>query len=278
MKSISSLLFLAGAADAFWRMECHSRLGIARIDPLVEPGEVSDHAHVIHGGQNFGMTVTADSLMESKCTSCRVTQDNSVYWTPSLHFQYTNGTTVLVPQVGGMLAYYLLYGENLKAFPKGFRALSGDVRRRNFTLPVPDPEKSLWGPSDKTQSALAQKALGFNCLNYGTAPEGSLYRHFMPDKQYLDANCPDGLRLELMFPSCWNGQDLDSHNHKSHVAYRDLVMGGNCPEGYDVQLPSLFYETIWNTYAFKGQDGQFVLANGDPTGKVFSSHRAHSRY
>ncbi|KAK3077228.1 hypothetical protein LTS18_010865 [Coniosporium uncinatum] len=88
----------------------------------------------------------------------------------------------------------------------------------------------------------------------------------MPDKEYLDANCANGLRLELMFPSCWNGKDLDSDDHKSHMAYPDLVMGGTCPEGFETQLVSMLYETIWNTYAFKGIEGQFVLANGDPTG------------
>lgn len=77
----------------------------------------------------------------------------------------------------------------------------------------------------------------------------------------------DGIRLELMFPSCWNGQDVDSPDHKSHVAFPDLVMTGTCPEGYPVKLPSLFYETIWNTYQYNGVDGQFLISTGDPTGE-----------
>lgn len=39
-----------GASDAFWRMLCHGRTGLARIDPLVDPGQISDHSHVVHGG------------------------------------------------------------------------------------------------------------------------------------------------------------------------------------------------------------------------------------
>lgn len=169
-------------------------------------------------------------------------------------------------------SYYLLYTDaanpsgNITAFPEGFQMISGDKRQRNFTMPIPDNDKSSWTPAQKTQSALSQKALGFNCLNYAANPEGSLYRHFLPDKDYLDANCLDGIRLELMFPSCWNGKDLDSDDHRSHVAFPDMVMSGSCPDGYDVKLPSLFYETIFNTYAFKGIDGQFVLSMGDPTG------------
>lgn len=144
--------------------------------------------------------------------------------------------------------------------------LAGDPFQRNFTWPVPDPPKSSWSGAQVSQEALRQKALGFNCLDYAGTAEASLYRHFMPNKTFLDANCPDGLRLELMFPSCWNGNDVDSDDHKSHVAYPDLVITGTCPEGYETRLVSLFYETIWNTYAFKDVDGYFALANGDPTG------------
>lgn len=36
-------------ALAFWRLPCRGRLGVARLDPLVNPGAVSSHAHVIHG-------------------------------------------------------------------------------------------------------------------------------------------------------------------------------------------------------------------------------------
>ncbi|EON67674.1 hypothetical protein W97_06817 [Coniosporium apollinis CBS 100218] len=44
---------------------------------------------------------------------------------------YANGTIVVVPKVGGMLSYYLLYGENVQAFPAGFRMLAGDGRRND---------------------------------------------------------------------------------------------------------------------------------------------------
>jgi len=147
--------------------------------------------------------------------------------------------------------------------------ISGDSFRRNSTLPVPDPPKSLWTAADKSQDALSQKAVGFNCLDYqgvANGPEPSLFRHFMPSKQYLDAYCPDGLRLELMFPSCWNGLDVDAPDHKSHVAYSDLVMDGTCPPEYGVRIPSLYFEVVWNTTQFRGDNGLFVLANGDPTG------------
>ncbi|KAJ5318997.1 uncharacterized protein N7506_011701 [Penicillium brevicompactum] len=263
---MACLTLFPSSATAFWRLPCRGRSGAARLDPIVNPGEVSGHTHAIHGSGNFGMSSNQASLRESDCTSCAVTQDKSAYWTPALYFMHTNGSAEMVEEVGGMLAYYLLYGENITAFPENFRMLAGDPFQRNFTWPVPDPPKSSWTGAQSSQAALRQKALGFNCLNYQSTAEASLYRHFLPNKTYLDEHCTDGVRFELMFPSCWNGKDVDSDDHTSHVAYPSLVMDGTCPEGYETRLVSLFYETIWNTYAFKDVDGYFALANGDPTG------------
>lgn len=206
-----------------------------------------------------------DTLNSSTCTACEVTQDHSAYWTPTLHFLYANGSSVMVEQVGGMLAYYLYYLQNVTAFPEGFAMIAGDPNVRNFTGPFPDTPLSSWPTDPSDQFFLQQRSLGFNCLNYGKTPEPSLYRHTMPTKDYLDANCADGLRLELAFPSCWNGE-TSSSNHKSHIAYPSLVKEGNCPPGYDQHLPFLFYETIWATNSFVGQSGQFLLSMGDPTG------------
>jgi hypothetical protein len=164
--------------------------------------------------------------------------------------------------------YYFLNGENITAFPKYFEMISGDTNQRNFSnYPVPDIDKSNWNVAPyNTQAFLRQAALGFNCLNYAKAAEPSLYRHFLPDKAYLDANCAQGVRFELAFPSCWNGKDTTSKDKKSHVAFPSETITGDCPPGFETRLPGLFYETIWNTNAFKGVDGVFVLANGDTTG------------
>ncbi|KAK2763125.1 hypothetical protein FQN54_009761 [Arachnomyces sp. PD_36] len=256
----------AAPASAFWRLPCMGDTGVARMDPLVNPGTISDHAHIVHGGGNFGKSSTRDTLLQSDCTSCAVKQDKSSYWAPALYFVHDNGAAELVEEVGGMLVYYLLNGDGPKAFPPGFRMLAGDKNQRNFTGPFPDPPLSSWSGDEISQFSLSQKALGFNCLNYDAPAEPSLYRHFLPEKSFLDQNCIDGVRFELMFPSCWNGKDLDSEDHKSHVAYPSLVKDGMCPEGFETRLVSLFYETIWNTYAFKDMPGKFVLANGDPTG------------
>lgn len=156
--------------------------------------------------------------------------------------------------------------QNVEAFPEGFQMISGNNRNRNTSIPNPDPKPlSPW--PDESQELRAQRAIGFNCLHYDREGEPALFRHSLPDKGYLDEHCTDGVRLELMFPSCWNGELDGGKDHKSHVAFPDGVGVGNCPPGYDRRLVTLFYETIVATDWFKGRNGKFVFSNGDPTGE-----------
>jgi hypothetical protein len=274
----SALLALSyvSPASAFWRLQCFGVAGVARIDPIVDPGTPSNHVHAIKGASGLNFNSTAADLLQSKCTSCQVQQDHSAYWEPQLYFFASNGTISIVPEVAGHLTYYkytpcyISNGTlmNPVAMPNDLRILSGNPYRRNFTLPVPDPPLP-WSGADATQDALAQKAIGFNCLNYQKAPEPSLYRHFLPDKSYLDANCVDGIRVEVLFPYCWNGE-LDSPDHKSHMAFPDANLnGGKCPEGYDQVTNQLFFETIYPVQNYVNDDGYFAFSNGDPTGMSF---------
>lgn len=169
--------------------------------------------------------------------------------------------------------------EKIEAFPKNFRMLAGDPYRRTYTLgnyTESDPPKSEWQSTGQSvETALRQRALGFNCLHYNRGDEASLSRHYLPNKDNTNNKtsvdeCSSGVRFELMFPSCWNGKDPDSPDHKSHMAYPSTISGGGCPQGYGKRLPTLFYEVIFNTQKYIGQNGQFVISTGDPTG--FSYH------
>ena len=85
---------------------------------------------------------------------------------------------------------------------------------------------------------------------------------------FFDHNCPDGMRAQVFFPSCWDGVNLDSADHKSHMAYPiQNFNSGDCPASHPVQLISLFYEMFVNVgdFPYNGA-GTWVLANGDTTG------------
>ncbi len=75
--------------------------------------------------------------------------------------------------------------------------------------------------------------------------------------------CPTGSHnvLVIRFPDCWNGRDLDSTNHKSHMAYR---VAGACPAGFPVRVPRLALNVHYQLPAVTG----LTLASGS----IYSTH------
>lgn len=240
--------------SAFWRMPCAGPVVTERADPVVNPGLVSGHVHTVMGASNFNYTTTYEDLRASDCTTCEIAQDLSSYWVPSLYFHdKVKNTFTDIKQVGGMLVYYIqrygYTGEQLYAFPDGFRMLAGDPMLRS------------------NAGTLASQAISYHCLNYSNPG--------LPETPFFPTTaCPDGLRQQIFFPSCWDGVNVDSTTHKSHVAYPSNSDSGTCPSTHPYRLVSLFYEVIWNTYAYYPQlsagTGEIVLSTGDPTG--YGSH------
>jgi hypothetical protein len=61
------------------------------------------------------------------------------------------------------------------------------------------------------------------------------------------------IRQTLIFPHCWDGKNLDSPDHVSHVAYgagSGATGGGNCPSTHPVKVPQIMYELMWNITTF----------------------------
>ena len=91
-----------------------------------------------------------------------------------------------------------------------------------------------------------------------------------------------GVRSEVVFPSCWDGVNLDSDDHKSHVAYpaSGSYDSGPCPSSHPVHLLTLFYEVTYRTDQFEwyGNEQPFVFSNGDQTGYAFHGDFVSSFY
>lgn len=236
--------------QGFFRMPCDNPLIVERIDPIISPGAVSGHVHTLSGGSNLSPSATYDDMRKSKCSSCLAKADMSAYWTPQLYFHWKNGTFTIANQVGGGLIYYLpRYHSsdktNVTAFPAGFKMLAGNPFLRSYN-----------------SSNLQAQAIGWNCLG-GTTPTRNPY---LPSE-----NCPDGLRGEVRFPSCWDGKNLYKTD-QSHMAYSDGE-SGPCPSTHPTRLITLFYEMMFSVDDFKAQRSlgsnstqPFVLAMGDATG------------
>ncbi|GGP71296.1 hypothetical protein GCM10010185_50480 [Saccharothrix coeruleofusca] len=180
-------------------------------DPIVYPGlPGASHMHTFLGNDSTNAGSTNDSL-KAGATNCKTPDDKSAYWFPTLY----NGDAVVAPS-GPQVIYYksgILAYQQVRSFPAGLRFVVGDQA------------------ATREQFQRAPGAVeGWECGD-------SFHNWDFP------AWCPPGSQLNIRYqaPSCWNGRDLDSVDHKSHMAYPDratLV----CPPSHPVAVPMLEFK------------------------------------
>jgi len=226
-------------------------LTIQRSDPIVNPGIPSGHVHAVIGGNAFQRTMGPKGALLANSTTCDKAIDHSNYWVPQMYHFRSDNMWEIVPFAVTAVYYQKRacdYKPGIKtcdksvvplAFPDGFRMVAGDPTRRTFN-----------------ESDFAHRAVHFQCLFDGGSSQ------YFP---FPDRHC-NLLRSEVYFPSCWDGVNLDSPDHKSHVAYPAIgnYNGGVCPESHPVALLSIFYEFFFDTSKYT--DRRFAFANGDATG------------
>ena len=246
-----ALVAITTPAQAFWRLSCGT-VQSGRVDPVVSPGKLASHAHKIAGASNIGLNSDYESLQKANCTSCEIGADKSAYWTPILYYQNANGT---FQEVGnqGMTVYYLGRGDNrsnIVPFPLGFRMLSGDTDARSYNTQV------LLPGSDRPQA----DRVSFACLD----------REPSKETPYMSrTSCINGLRAQIHFQSCWDGENLYKEDN-SHVAYMSGLDNGICPTTHPYLFVHLFYEVLYGVNDIEQTaGGKFVFSNGDTTGYGF---------
>jgi len=200
---------------------------VATDDPIVHPGEPgASHQHEFFGNTTTNADSTYASLRAGS-TTCRIAADTAAYWVPTL---YDDKQRVAPLRIN---AYYLRGGGRgrVVAFPAGLKVIAGD--------------SSATAPQSK--AVTGWKCAGIRPQALSTAPIA----------------CPSTSHAVLIirFPECWNGKDLDSADHQSHMAYR---VRGACPTGYPVRLPRLSLNVHYRLSSTTG----LTLASGS----IYSSH------
>jgi PKD repeat protein len=180
-------------------------------DPIVFPGQTgASHRHDFFGNTTTDASSTTESLLAGG-TTCDPVADRASYWVPTM---FANGVPVEVEQ-----ATFYYNNENVEA---------GAVR------PPPTGLKMLTGsPGRQTADGTASHYV-WSCLgNTGPSTSGGF------------TDCGPGGRIELIldYPSCWNGTDLDSADHRSHLAF---AQQDRCPASHPVPLARLQFKLRWN--------------------------------
>lgn len=214
---VSSLLVWAKpvlAAAPGWIVSCPPN-HVLPDDPIVFPGlPGASHLHVFTGAKTTDAFSTPDSLRAGG-TTCAMPDDTSAYWEPDATI---NGREVLPNNTAkGDLIYY-----RRVAAPSGYTVRT-----------IPDGLKLVIGNSHATTSAenplIGQGRIFWQCLGGGT--------HYPSPFGFT---CSGGVTLSFQLPNCWDGVNLDSPDHFSHMAY---PVGGSCPNSHPVVIPRL--QAFW---------------------------------
>jgi hypothetical protein len=197
-------------------------------DPIVHPEQQgSSHLHVFFGNTKTDAFSTEQSLLSSGNSTCRGGIVNrSAYWVPAL---LDAGGEPLVPEAA---QFYYKSGYNgitaaaIQPLPPGLRMIAGDPT---------------------SQSGQDEEIASWSCERGGESSAG------IPE-------CEAGSRvvMHVEFPQCWNGLDVDSADHRSHMAYPE---SGKCPSSHPVPIPVITYNIPYRVLG-EGTEGWRLVSDG----------------
>ncbi|QDZ07639.1 DUF1996 domain-containing protein [Sphingomonas panacisoli] len=199
-------------------------------DPIVYPGQPGkSHLHTFFGNTKTDAGSTYESLRTTGDSSCNDMLNRSAYWVPAM----MNGAgKVVMPD--GLAVYY-------KRYPVT------DARCTTFAtacLPLPRGLRYVFGYNmlDPSSTPTDTTKRWWNCDG-----PGATTGHFATIAEAL-RGCPTGDRIGavLVAPDCWNGTQLDSPDHRSHMAYRVQDGQGHavCPKTHPYIIPE-FQLGVW---------------------------------
>jgi hypothetical protein len=192
-------------------------------DAIIFPRQVGrSHDHTYFGNTSTNAFSTPASLRQSG-TTCVVPFDTAAYWVPTL---FVGGEAV---RPNGVTAYYVRRTmDPVRAFPAGLKVVAGSAAA---TRPQ-SRQVTAWSCGSLRDTS-------------STVPTCRVGRRA-------------GLRLLVNFPSCWDGQNLDSADHASHMAY---ASNGVCAASHPVEVPGLLlvvrYPVAGGANAELASGGQF---------------------
>jgi hypothetical protein len=211
-------------------------------DPIVAPGlPGASHMHSFVGNKAVDAGTTAGDLMKFTATTCKPTVDHSAYWVPTLYEAASHKPV----ETTGFRVYYRSLRNNsagIVPIPNGLRMIAGDAKKK-----VPTP-----------RGAQGQ----FYCAFYGPGDVDGYARS--DNGNWPICGEPASLHFMLQFPDCWDGKNLDSPNHKDHVAFGT---NDGCPAAHPVRIPALTFDIA---YGAKGSKAGYYLSS-DPAGRSASS-------
>jgi hypothetical protein len=200
-------------------------------DPIVFPCQPGrSHLHEFFGNSLANAYSTYETLRTTGESTCMNALNRSSYWVPAM----MNGHgRVVRPDYAAI--YY-----------KNYPVDSPECQHQGTAcVPLPRGLRFVFGFSLENPATAPNSQTWFNC-DGPTAEPG----HYI-DIIEAAAHCPSGNKLGAVVfaPSCWNGHDLDSPDHQSHLAYASYGDWGylRCPVTHPYIIPQFTIGVWWTT-------------------------------
>jgi len=236
-------------------------------DPILYPGQPGkSHLHQFYGNVAANAGSTYASLRSAGDSTCNWTgsgtaANRSAYWMPAMLDGKGN---VVRPD------YVSIY---YKQRPATDPVVSDPTNAKYLgkAVQLPNGLKFIFGWDPTGANSIKTGGAWFNCQG-STAKPG----HYTTLTTAL-ANCPAGNQVGAVIqaPECWDGKNLDSPDHRSHVAYASYGTWGylKCPSTHQYNIPS-FTMGAWYTVASGDNTSLWELSSdhmapGQPKGHTF---------
>jgi hypothetical protein len=193
-------------------------------DPIVFPNQPNrSHLHAFFGNTGADAASTTSSLLTTGNSTCHGGVANrSAYWVPALIDTATGAP--LTPRI--IFVYYkqgysIQDSRLINLVPLGLKMIAGDATNTvDVKATVP------WAGSPYTWKCIS--------ISQGNpVAEG---------QQIPNCGLGTELWMSVTFPQCWDGANLDSPDHKSHMSY---PVDGACPYTHPKALPEISYQVVY---------------------------------
>ncbi|HET6941453.1 MAG TPA: DUF1996 domain-containing protein [Sphingomicrobium sp.] len=243
-------------------------------DPIVFPGQPGkSHLHQFYGNTGANANSTYASLRGGGSSTCMSPLNRSGYWMPAMLDGKGN---VIRPD-----AVWIYY----KRRPMSDPVVSDPTNPKyeGQAVDLPNGLKFIFG-FDMLTGKAPTGSLYFNCDG-----NGSVQGHYPTiEAAVASGNCKSGTNPDptkstdrarigavVNAPSCWNGKDLDSPNHREHVTYASYGSWGyaKCPSTHPYVIPDFTLQAWF--YVAPGDDlSQWRLSSDEmrpelPHGSTF---------
>ena len=236
-------------------------------DPILYPGQPGkSHLHQFYGNVAANANSTYSSLRGGGDSTCNwtgkgIAANRSAYWMPAMLDGKGN---VVRPD------YVSIY---YKQRPQSDPTVSNPSAPKYFgkAVQLPNGIKFIFGWDPTGINSIKTGGAWFNCQGPSAKPG-----HYQTLSTAL-ANCPAGNQLGAVIeaPECWDGKNLDSPDHRSHVAYASYGTWGylKCPSTHPYNIPT-FTMGAWYTVASGDNTSLWELSSdhmapGQPKGHTF---------